>query len=40
MGGRAYYRKQKFILKWTLAAGLVVSLVLAVILYWLNHPGK
>ena len=40
MGGRAYHRKQKFILKWTLAAGLVVSLVLAVILYWLNHPGK
>jgi hypothetical protein len=40
MGGRAYHRKQKFILQWALAAGLAVSVVLAVILYFLNHPGK
>jgi hypothetical protein len=33
MGGRAYRRKQKMILKWSIAAGLLVSAILAGILY-------
>ena len=37
MGGRAYRRKQRFILKSSLAVGVVVSLVLAALLYWFNR---
>ncbi len=40
MGGRALRRKQRLILRWSLAAGLVVSIVLAVLLYLLNRPLK
>jgi hypothetical protein len=36
-GGNAYRRKQKFILKWSILAALVVSAVLAALLYWMNH---
>ncbi len=37
MGGRAYRRKQKFILKWSIIAGLLVSAALAAALYWLSR---
>ncbi len=40
MGGRALRRKQRLILRWSLVAGLVVSIVLAVLLYLLNTPLK
>ena len=40
MGGRAYRRKQKFILKSALITGLVVSVVLTVVLYWINRSPK
>jgi hypothetical protein len=36
MGGRAYFRKQKTILRWSIAAGLLVSAVLGVLLYLLS----
>jgi len=40
MGGRALRRKQKFILKSSLAVGLLISALIAVVLYFLNrsHP--
>jgi hypothetical protein len=37
MGGRAYRRKQKFILKWSIIAGLLVSGVVAGLLYFLSR---
>jgi hypothetical protein len=39
-GGRALYRKRKLILRWSVAAGILVSAALAFILYYLNtnHP--
>ena len=40
MGGRALRRKRKLILQWSIAAGLLVSLVLAWLLYWLNHASE
>jgi hypothetical protein len=40
MGGRAYRRKQKVILKSSVAVGLLLSALIAVALYLLNrsHP--
>ena len=38
MGGRAYRRKQKFILKSSLAVGLLISLLIAIVIYLLNRP--
>jgi hypothetical protein len=35
-GGAAYRRKQKFILKWSIIAALVVSAILAALMYWLD----
>ncbi len=40
MGGRAYRRKQNYILKASLAVGLLVGLVLGAIFYWLNRSPK
>jgi hypothetical protein len=37
-GGRAHRRKQKFILKWSVIAALIVSAILAAAMYWLNRP--
>ncbi len=37
-GGQAYRRKQKFILKWSIVVGLVVSAVLGALMYFLNKP--
>ena len=39
MGGRALRRKHQAALLWAVAAGLTVSLVVAAVLYWLNHLG-
>jgi hypothetical protein len=36
-GGHSYRRKQKFILKWSILAALVVSGILAAGLFWMNH---
>ena len=38
MGGRAYRRKQKLILKSSLAVGLLISLLIAIVIYFLNRP--
>jgi len=38
MGRRAYRRKQRVILKYSIAFGLVISGLLAVVLYFLNRP--
>jgi len=37
MGGRALRRKRKLILSWSIAAGLLVSLVVALILYAMSR---
>jgi len=37
-GGQAYRRKQKFILKWSIVVGLILSAILGALMYWLNHP--
>jgi len=39
MGGRAYRRKQKVILNYSLAVGLVISLLFALLLYLLNRSN-
>lgn len=38
MGGRAYRRKQRVILKYSIAFGLVVSGLVALALYYLSRP--
>jgi hypothetical protein len=38
-GGAAYRRKQRYILKWAIIAGLVGSAVLAAIMYLLNRSN-
>ena len=37
-GGAAYRRKQKYILKWSVLVGLILSVVLGTVMYWLNRP--
>jgi len=37
MGSRAYRRKQNVILTCSILIGLGVSLILAALMYWLNH---
>ncbi len=37
MGGRALRRKHKLILRWSVAAGLLVSAFLAVLLYLIDR---
>ena len=39
MGGRAARRKQLYFWKWSIIAGLVVSALLAAVLYFLNRFG-
>ena len=41
MGGRGLRRKRRLILKWAVISGLIISAVLAALLYWLNslRPG-
>ena len=39
MGGRALRRKQKMMLQWAIAVGLIVSVIVCAIIYWAyNHP--
>jgi len=40
MGGRAVKRKQKWMLQWAVAIGLLVSICLAGLLYLANHVWK
>ena len=37
MGGRAYRRKQKIILRWTVIAGLLASGLIAFVLYRISR---
>lgn len=37
-GGAAYRRKQVFILKWSIVVGLIVSVALGSVMYYLNRP--
>ena len=37
MGGRALRRKRKIMLQWSIATGLLVSLLVATLLYWLSR---
>lgn len=39
-GGMAYRRKQRFILKWSILAGLLVAGVMAALMYWFNRPQR
>ncbi|HSY74895.1 MAG TPA: hypothetical protein VK810_05445 [Dongiaceae bacterium] len=36
-GGRAYRRKQIYILKWSVAAALFISAIMGVVLYLVNR---
>jgi len=39
MGGRALRRKQKMMLQWAIAVGLIASAIFWAIIYWTyNHP--
>jgi hypothetical protein len=38
MGGSGLRRKRRLILKWTVIVGLIVSALLATLMYWLNRP--
>ena len=40
MGGKAARRKHKTILQWSIVAGLLVSAVLAAVIYFLNQLGR
>ncbi len=37
MGGRNLRRKQKWMLQWSIAAGLFISAILAWLLYWISN---
>lgn len=37
-GGRNYRRKQRLIMRWTLAVSLLAAAVLAAVLWWLARP--
>ena len=36
MGGRARHRKQKLMLQWSIAIGLLASAIFMFLVYWLN----
>ena len=40
MGGRNLRRKQNYILRWTIVAGLFVSAILACLLYLINNHTR
>jgi len=41
MGGRAYHRKQRRFRNIAIVVGVLVSVVLGAVMYYLNtHPGK
>jgi hypothetical protein len=37
-GGAAFRRKQRFLLTWAIAVGLLVAAVLGALMYFLNQP--
>jgi hypothetical protein len=37
-GGSAHRRKQSFIIKWSVIAALIVSAIMAGLMYWLDRP--
>ena len=37
-GGQAFRRKQKVILKWSIVVGLIFSVLLGALMYYLNKP--
>lgn len=37
-GGRNYFRKQRYILRWTVAFSLVFGGGLAVVMWWMSRP--
>jgi hypothetical protein len=38
-GGRNYRRKQRYIMRWTIAAAVVCGLAAAVVIWWQAHPN-
>ena len=40
MGGRLYRKKQRVIIKWAVIAGLIVSVILGAVMYWLSRPNN
>ena len=36
-GGRLYWKKQKFIIAWSLIAALIVASTLVVAIFWMNR---
>jgi hypothetical protein len=39
-GGRMYRQKQKVMMKWSLAAGCIVALIMAAVMYLVNRFGR
>lgn len=39
-GGRNYHRKQKQIMRWTVAISLMLGVVMAGIMWWQAHPHR
>ena len=37
-GGRNFHRKQRLIMRWTVASALVFAVALAVVMWWLSKP--
>jgi len=37
-GGKAFRRKQKFILAWSIVVGLALAALLVAVMYFLNKP--
>ena len=37
-GGAAFRRKQKYLLLWSIIVGLIVSVLLGALMYFLNQP--
>lgn len=40
MGGRLYRKKQKVIIKWAIFAALIVSVIVAALIYLLSQPNN
>jgi hypothetical protein len=39
MGGRPYHRKQKLILECSVLIGLGIAVLMATLMYWMDHLG-
>ena len=40
MGGKAAKRKHKWMMKWAIATGLIVSIILAAAMYFIERLGR